>query len=64
MSTEDIRVHINNTLDMLQLISEDVEDNFVTANVDNATKVRGTMTLSALYILSDYLQSIREGATE
>ncbi len=63
MSQEDIKVHINNALDMLQMITEDVEDNFVTADVDNGVKARATMTISTLYILSDYLRNIcKEGA--
>jgi len=61
MSPDDIKVHINNALDMLQMITEDMEDNFVTANIDNDVKARATMTISALYILGDYLRSVREG---
>ncbi len=60
MSRKDIKVHIGNALDLIQLITEDVEDNFVTANVDNDVKARATMTISALYILSDHLRNIRE----
>ncbi len=60
MNPEHIKVHISNALDMLQLITEDVEANFVTANVDNDAKARATMTISALYILSDYLRSVCE----
>ncbi len=64
MSREDIKVHIGNALDLIQLITEDVEDNFVTANVDNDVKARTTMTISSLYILSDYLRSVPEEVAE
>jgi len=59
MNPEHIKVHIGNALDLIQLITEDMEDNFVTANVDNDVKARATMTISALYVLSDYLRSIQ-----
>lgn len=56
MNPEHVKVTINNALDLLQLITEDLEENFITGNMDNAAKARATMTLSALYILSDYLR--------
>lgn len=60
MNREHIRAHIGNALDLLQIITEDVEENFLGADVDNAVKARATMTISALYILSDYLREVKE----
>ncbi len=60
LRSEHIRVHIENALDLLQLITEDVEANLVTANADSVVKARATMTISALYVLSDYLRDICE----
>jgi len=64
MSPEEIKVHIENALDLIQLITEDVEDNFIGGGTDNDVKARATMTVSALYVLSDYLRNIWEGVTE
>ena len=64
MTPEHIKVHIGNALDLIQLITEDVEDNFIGGNTDNAVKARATVTVSALYVLSDYLRSVREGVPE
>jgi len=58
MSQEDIRVHIENALGLLQLITEDMEDNFITAAIDNAVKARATMTISALNVLDNYLRVV------
>lgn len=59
MSSEQIKVHIENALDLIQIITEDIEDNFVASDIDNAVKARATMTISALYILGDYLRSVK-----
>lgn len=59
MNPEHIKVQINNALDLLQLVTEDLEDNFISGNTDNAMKARATLTISALYILSDYLRGVR-----
>ena len=64
MTPEHIKVHIGNALDLIQLITEDVEDNFIGGNTDNAVKASATVTVSALYVLSDYLRSVRKGVSE
>ena len=63
MSRDHIQAHICNALDLIQIIVEDMEENFLTST-DSAIKARATMTISALYILTDYLRSVREGVTE
>lgn len=62
MTTEHIKASIGNALDLIQLITEDLEDNFIGASTDNAVKARASMTVSALYILSDYLRNIQKEA--
>lgn len=63
MNPEHVKSQINNALDLLQLITEDLEENFIGAATDNAVKARATMTISALYILSDYLRNVQKEAT-
>lgn len=58
MNAEHVKAHLEPALDLLQLIVEDVEANFVSAAVDNDVKARASMTVSALYILGDYLKGI------
>lgn len=50
MNAEHIKVHIENALDLISMISDDVEENFIGARVDSAIKARATMTVSALAI--------------
>lgn len=61
MNQEHVRAQISQALDLLQLITEDLETNFVGAATDNDVRARATMTVSALYILDDYLRSIGKG---
>lgn len=58
MTREHIKANIGNALDLLQIITEDMEENFIAACTDNAVKARASMTVSALYILGDYLRGI------
>lgn len=60
MSSEHIKVHIENALDLIEMISDDVEDNFIGTQVDGAVKARATMTVSTLAILSSYLRQVCE----
>jgi len=54
---------IGMALDLLQIITEDVEENFLCKSVkDNAVRARVTMTISALYVLNNYLRAIGEEA--
>ncbi len=64
MTPDCVRVHINNALHLLQIITEGLESNLIETSVDNIAKAYATMTVSALYILNDYLLSIREGVEE
>ncbi len=63
MSQEHVKAQINQALDLLQLITETLEENLIGAAVDEDVKVRASMTVSALYILGDYLRNIRKEAT-
>lgn len=58
MTSEHIKASIGNALDLLQIITEDLEENFIGTGLDNAVKSRASMTVSALYILGDYLRGI------
>lgn len=64
MTQEYVKAHIDNALDLLQIITEDLEENFIGAATDNAVKARASMTVSALYILGDYLRNLREEVKE
>lgn len=61
MSPGQIRICVDNALDFIQLIMEDVESNFIEASISDAMKARAGITVSSLYVLSDYLRIIREG---
>ena len=62
MTKEDIRVHLEPALDLLQLIGEDLEENFIGADLPNVVKARASITVSSLHILGDYLKGIgKEG---
>ena len=63
MTSEHIKSSIGNALDLLQIITKDVEENFIGAATDNDVKARAAMTVSALYILSDYLRNIGREVT-
>ena len=58
MTKEDIRVHLEPALDLLQLIGEDLEENFIGADLPNVVKARASITVSSLHILGDYLKGI------
>lgn len=62
MSAEHMKVSIQSATDLLQIITEDLEENFIRAVDDNDIKARASMTLSSLYILSDFLTSIAKSA--
>ena len=59
MNAEHIKFRIEMALALLQVLSEDTEENFVASGLNNAIIARGKITLSSLYILSDYLSSIK-----
>lgn len=63
MSVEHMKVNIENALDLLQVITEDVEDNFISSTDDNAVKARAMITVSSLYVLSDFLRNLCKGET-
>lgn len=58
MTTEDVRGHLEPALDLLQLITEDIEEGFIGADLPNVVKARASITVSSLHILGDYLRSI------
>jgi len=64
MTHENVRPDLDNALDLLQLITEDIEANFVAGPVNDLVKARATLTVSVLNILGDYLRSIRGGMPE
>ncbi len=63
MNQNYIKSYISNAVDLIQIITEGVEDIFMGSS-DNAAKARASMTISALYILGDYLQGICERGAE
>lgn len=58
MSAEGMKVSIQSATDLLQIITEDIEDNFVKCAEDGSVRARAIMTLSSLNILSDFLTAI------
>lgn len=62
MTSEHVKTNIGNALDLLQIITEDLEENFFGTGLGNAMEARASMTVSALYILGDYLRNIQKEA--
>lgn len=60
MNEEHIRTRIETALDLIQLITEGVENDFYSDGVDGAIKARASITVSSLYVLSDFLRGICE----
>ena len=58
MNEEYLKIELEKAVDLVQLISEDLESNFFGSDVDNAVKARATMTVSVLCILTDHLRNI------
>ena len=58
MNAEHVKAHIDTALDLLQLITEDIEENFIGADLPNVVKARTSITVSSLHILGDYLKGI------
>lgn len=58
MNPEHIKSQIGSAIDLLQLITEDVESEFVSAHVDGAVRARATLIVSSLAILDSYLRNI------
>lgn len=62
MSAEELRTRIDNSLDLLQMITEDVEEKFIRPKLGAGIMERGTMIASSLMVLSTYLRQISEEA--
>lgn len=62
MNPERVRIHVEEALDLLQLITEDIEENFVGGKVDNSVKGRAAITVSVLNILYDHLRGLAKEA--
>ena len=62
MSTEYLKVQIDKAVDLVQVISEDVEDNFIGTELGRMVEARAAMTVSLLDVLTTYLKSIYEEA--
>lgn len=58
MNPEHIKSQIGSAIDLLQLITEDVESEFISARVDGAVRARATLIVSLLTILDSYLRNI------
>lgn len=58
MNPEHIKSQIGSAIDLLQLITEDVESEFVSDHVDGAVRARATLIVSSLDILDSYLRNI------
>lgn len=58
MNAEHVKAHLEPALDLLQLITEDIEENFIGADLPNVVKARASITVSSLHILGDYLKGI------
>lgn len=62
MSKEDLKVQIGKAIDLIQVISEDVEDNFIGTDLGSLAEARATVTVSLLDVLGTYLKNIYEEA--
>lgn len=56
-----IKRMIRNAVDMIQIILDDVERNFIAEQEDKGIKLRGELIVSSLSVLSSYLMHISEG---
>ena len=62
MSAEELRTRIDNSVDLLQMITEDVEEKFVRPKLGGGIMEHGTMIASSLMVLSAYLRTLSEEA--
>lgn len=58
---DEAAIRLSSALDLLQLISEEIESNFFSGTVSDMVKSRAELTVSAMWVLSDFLRSIRDG---
>lgn len=57
-SVERIDQEIRDALNLLQIITEDIEENLHGDHVSNWMRARVELTISSLYVLRRYLESI------
>lgn len=57
-SVERIDQEIRDALNLLQIITEDIEENLYGDHVSNWVRARVELTISSLYVLRRYLESI------
>ena len=60
VNAEYLSVELEKAMNLTQLITEDVEGNFFGASVSRDVMARASITVSALYILSDHLKNIEK----
>lgn len=58
MNAEHIKISIDTAVDLLQLITEDVEINFLESDLGRAITARASIMVSGLNILADYLRGL------
>lgn len=58
MEAECLKIRLNSAIDLLQMISEDIEDNFVGFRENRLVSSRGAVIVSSLSVVSAYLESI------
>lgn len=58
MDMEFIKIQIANGLDLLQVITEDMEENLMPLAKNNFTSNRVSMAISSLYVLHTFLSGI------
>ncbi len=61
LDMEAIGIKLNNAQDLIQLVIETLEDDFLRYAENNARKARAAIGISALYVLSDYLRGVCRG---
>lgn len=61
-AVEGLSYSIENAADLVQLIEEDVEDDFFHDSVPNSVRARAGIVLSAMYVLRDQLTHLSQEA--
>lgn len=64
MDAEYLKIHIANALDLLQVITEDVEENIMRPQCTAYMSSRASMVVSNLTVLYTYLKGVCEGVVK
>lgn len=64
MDAEYLKIHIANALDMLQVITEDIEENIMRPQQTAYMSNRASLAISCLTVVYTYLKDVCEGVVK